>query len=132
MADIARLTVALYANSAQFVSELNRSRRSSQNWAKSLSKQMAGAAKNMAFSLAGAAAAAAGVGYAIKESLDQIDDMSRQAANLSIAVDRFDDLAYAATLAGYEMDTVADVIKDITVRVQDAAFADSGPLVDFF
>lgn len=132
MTDIAKLTVALYANSAQFVSELNKSRKQATKWGADVGQSFANGAKTVATSSLAIAGSAAAIGYAVKASLDNIDEMTRLAGNLSIPVERFQELSYAAKLSGSEMDKVADVIKDISVRVQDAAFSGGGPMVDFF
>jgi len=132
MSDIARLTVALYANSAQFVSELNSARRTSANWSRDVGKAFASTAKTAGIATTAMVAGIATLGYAVKSSLDSIDELTIAAANLSIPVEKFGQLSYAAKLANTDIGAVSDVIKDISVRVQDAAFAQSGPLVDFF
>ena len=132
MSDIGRLTVALYANSAQFVSELNRARQTSSSWAKDVGSAFKTTAKTSVAATTAITAGVVALGYAVKSSLDNIDQLTIAAGNLSIPVEKFGDLAYAAKLANTDIESVSDVIKDISVRVQDAAFSNGGPLVDFF
>lgn len=132
MSDIGRLTVALYANSAQFVSELNRARQTSSSWAKDVGSSFKTTAKTSVAATTAITAGVVALGYAVKSSLDNIDQLTIAAGNLSIPVEKFGDLAYAAKLANTDIESVSDVIKDISVRVQDAAFSNGGPLVDFF
>lgn len=132
MADIAKLTVALYANSAAFVSELNRSSREAKKWGGAVAGHFASVAKTATVYAGASAAAAAAITYTLKTSLDAIDQLATQAANLSIPVGRYQELAYAAKISGTDLAALGDVIKDVSVKVQDAAFASSGPMVDFF
>ena len=97
MTDIARLTVALYANSAQFVAELQRSQKKAQTW----SSQVSGAFKTSATASAAAATASVAALTAVYAQQSQlIDQTTTMSDALGMTTESFTQLRYAANLTG--------------------------------
>lgn len=128
---IANLVVRLGADQATFNKDFKNARKNLTGFTSDANKAI-DVSKSVATSVGVAAAGMATLGYAIKSSLDGIDELVIAADNLSIPVENFGNLSYAAKLAKTDIDSVADVIKDISVKVQDAAFSGGGTLADFF
>jgi len=142
MAVLRSLVTTLGLNAAQFRQELQRSRQDFGNFTTNVvagGRVVAGGVKTVidqVFSLRsalialGTGAALAGVKSAY-ESLDQTAQLGR---NIGIAAGQWHAYAQAAEWAGSNGEKLADVIKDLNVKVAETAKAggSSGPLADFF
>lgn len=142
MAVLRSLVTTLGLNAAQFRQELQRSRQDFGNFTTNVvagGRVVAGGVKTVidqVFSLRsalialGTGAALAGVKSAY-ESLDQTAQLGR---NIGIAAGQWHAYAQAAEWAGSNGEKLADVIKDLNVKVAETAKSggSSGPLADFF
>ncbi|WP_025740856.1 hypothetical protein [Salinivibrio socompensis] len=118
MADIAKLTVALYANSAQFVSEMDRSKRYSKNWSDKIGKLSKAAGAAMAASMAASALAITAV---YKEQAALIDQTAKFADRIGITTKALTELHYASELTGVGQQKLNMSLQRMTRRVQEAA-----------
>lgn len=97
MADLARLVVRLEADSLKFQKELDQAKRKLSNFEGSASKT----AKQVGRVLGAAAVAAAtGLAYMAKQSIDLADEMSKAAQKIGVTTESLSQLRYAADLAG--------------------------------
>ncbi|MGU5533802.1 hypothetical protein [Aeromonas caviae] len=140
MAVLRSLVTTLGLNSAQFRSELALSKSEFSGFGDTLvksSKVVAGGVKTVidqVFSLRsalialGSGAALAGI-KAAYNSLDQTAQLGR---NIGIAAQQWHAYAQAAEWAGTISERLADVVKDLNVKIADAAKTGGGPLADFF
>ncbi|EJB0234188.1 hypothetical protein MUJ65_004256 [Vibrio vulnificus] len=125
MSDIAKLTVALYANSAQFVSELEKSQKKAKTWSDKVGGTFNAAAK----ATAAAAAATAGAMAAMYAQQSQIIDQTAKAADaLGMTTEAYSQLAYAADLTGASQ-AFGAAMENMTVNLADAVHG-SGEAVD--
>ncbi|WP_290434964.1 hypothetical protein, partial [Aeromonas caviae] len=134
------LVTTLGLNAAQFRSELKRSRDDFTSFGGSIvtgAKAVAGGVQAtiaQIFSLRsalialGSGAALAGI-KAAYSSLDQTAQLGR---NVGIAAQQWHAYAQAAEWAGTSSERLADVVKDLNVKIADAAKTGGGPLADFF
>ena len=97
MTDIAKLTVALYANSAQFVSELQKSQKKADSWGKHVSGAFSVAAKATA---TGATAAAGAIALIYAQQAALIDQAAKLSDSLGMSTESYTRLRYAANLSG--------------------------------
>lgn len=140
MAVLRSLVTTLGLNAAQFRSELKRSRGDFTSFGGSIvtgAKAVAGGVQAtiaQIFSLRsalialGSGAALAGI-KAAYSSLDQTAQLGR---NVGIAAQQWHAYAQAAEWAGSSSERLADVIKDLNVKIADAAKTGGGPMADFF
>lgn len=140
MAVLRSLVTTLGLNAAQFRSELKRSRDDFTSFGGSIvtgAKAVAGGVQatiSQIFSLRsalialGSGAALAGI-KAAYSSLDQTAQLGR---NVGIAAQQWHAYAQAAEWAGSSSERLADVVKDLNVKIADAAKTGGGPLADFF
>ncbi|MCR3929474.1 hypothetical protein [Aeromonas caviae] len=140
MAVLRSLVTTLGLNAAQFRSELKRSRDDFTSFGGSIvtgAKAVAGGVQAtiaQIFSLRsalialGSGAALAGI-KAAYSSLDQTAQLGR---NVGIAAQQWHAYAQAAEWAGSSSERLADVIKDLNVKIADAAKTGGGPMADFF
>jgi predicted RecA/RadA family phage recombinase len=139
MSTLASLNIQLGANSAVLRKELTRARKATTSYVAQAKKQLSSLArgsvalgKNMGRGiLAGTATLGAGV-YAVKRTLKSIDEIRRQAANVSMPVEQYQAYAFATRVAGLESEQFADVIKDLNAKVTDFALTGGGAMADFF
>ena len=97
MADLARLVVRLEADSLKFQKELDQAKRKLSGFEGSASKT----AKQVGRVLGAAAVAAAtGLAYMAKQSIDLADEMSKAAQKIGVTTESLSQLRYAADLAG--------------------------------
>ncbi|WP_324027063.1 hypothetical protein [Aeromonas caviae] len=134
------LVTTLGLNAAQFREELARSRKDFTTFGGHVvntGKVVAGGVRTLVaevFSLRsalialGSGAALAG----IKAAYDSIDQTANLGRNVGIAAQQWHAYAQAAEWAGANGERLADVVKDLNVRISDAAKTGGGPLVDFF
>lgn len=118
MADIAKLTVALYANSAQFVSEMERSKRYSKNWSDKIGKISKAAGAAMAASMTASAVAITAV---YREQAALIDQTAKFADRIGITTKALTELHYASELTGVGQQKLNMSLQRMTRRVQEAA-----------
>ncbi|WP_028471286.1 hypothetical protein [Neptunomonas japonica] len=117
MSDIAKLTVALYANSAQFVSELQKSQRKSNEWKREVS-----AAYNTV-KTAGAVAAAATVAsltLIYKQQSKLIDQTAKFADRIGISTESLSQFRYAAELTGVGQKSLDNSLQAMVRRLAEA------------
>ena len=118
MADIAKLTVALYANSAQFVSELEKSKKKSKDWSSYVSNSFATAAK----ATAGAATATvAALGLIYKQQSSLIDQTAKFADRIGITTEALTQYRYASELTGVGQQNFDTAMQRMTRRTSEAA-----------
>lgn len=118
MSDIAKLTVALYANSAQFSSELRRSQQKANSWKVDVSKGF------KVVSTAGAAAAVAlttALSVIYKEQAGLIDQTAKFADKIGVSTESLSQLRYAADLTGVGANNLDMSMQRMTRRIQEAA-----------
>lgn len=140
MAVLRSLVTTLGLNAAQFREELARSRKDFTTFGGHVvttGKVVAGGMKTLVaevFSLR-SALIALGTGAAlagIKAAYDSIDQTANLGRNVGIAAQQWHAYAQAAEWAGTKGERLSDVVKDLNVRISDAAKTGGGPLVDFF
>lgn len=118
MSDIAKLTVALYANSAQFTSELNKSQKKAKNWSDSISKTMSIAAK----ATAGASVAAAGsLALIYNQQAALIDQTAKFADRIGISTEALTQFRHASELTGVGSKNLDMSLQRMTRRISEAA-----------
>ena len=127
-ASIANLVVTLGANSAQLVSELERTRRETHDW----SGYMKSATGIVAGSFAAAATAAAGyaavVGYMVDTNAATIDSLGKTADKLGLTTEALQTLRYTAEMSGVGIQTTDVALQRMVRRIAEAA-AGSGEAV---
>ncbi|RWT79885.1 hypothetical protein [Aeromonas caviae] len=140
MAVLRSLVTTLGLNAAQFREELARSRKDFTTFGGHVvntGKVVAGGVRTLVtevFSLRsalialGSGAALAG----IKAAYDSIDKTANLGRNIGIAAQQWHAYAQAAEWAGSSSERLADVIKDLNVKIADAAKTGGGPMADFF
>jgi hypothetical protein len=142
MAVLRSLVTTLGLNAAQFRQELQRSRQDFGNFTTSVvsgGKVVVGGVKTVidqVFSLR-SALIALGTGAAlagIKSAYESLDQTAQLGRNIGIAAGQWHAYAQAAEWAGSNGEKLADVIKDLNVKVAETAKSGggSGPLADFF
>lgn len=118
MSDIAKLTVALYANSAQFTSELKKSQKSAKTWSDSISKTVSVAAK----ATAGAATAAAGALLLVyNQQAAIIDQTAKFADRIGISTEALTQFRHASELTGVGTKNLDMSLQRMTRRIAEAA-----------
>ncbi|GEK08942.1 hypothetical protein [Pseudoalteromonas peptidolytica] len=139
MSTLASLNIMLGANSAVLRRELTRAAKSTHSFVSGAKKQLgnltafsAKAGKKMGAGVAvGSAALGAGL-VAMERTLKSIEDIRRQADNVSLPVEDYQAYIFATKAAGLEADQFGDVIKDLNAKVTDFAVSGGGALADFF
>ena len=131
------LNVIIGANVQGLTKAIDRAERRIERFSKQSQKQMSSTAR--AFDAIGAAsrrlgpiiATALGV-QALKGVASTAIEIENMARVSGIAIDRFQELAFAARRFGVEQDKFADIIKDVNDKFGDYLATGAGPLVDFF
>ncbi|EPM5418101.1 hypothetical protein ACTM2X_002966 [Vibrio parahaemolyticus] len=118
MSDIAKLTVALYANSAQFTSELKKSQNKAKNWSDSISKTMSIAAKATA---ASATAAAGALVLVYNQQAAIIDQTAKFADRIGISTEALTQFRHASELTGVGAKNLDMSLQRMTRRIAEAA-----------
>ncbi|MDQ2107600.1 MULTISPECIES: hypothetical protein [unclassified Vibrio] len=118
MSDIAKLTVALYANSAQFVSELEKSKKKSKDWSSYVSNSFASAAKASA---GAATATVAALGLIYKQQSSLIDQTAKFADRIGISTEALTQYRYASELTGVGQQKFDTAMQRMTRRMSEAA-----------
>ncbi|EPA0546270.1 hypothetical protein ACQZN4_001992 [Vibrio alginolyticus] len=118
MSDIAKLTVALYANSAQFVSELDRSNKKAKSW----SSQVRGSFSVAAAATAAAATASAGaLALVYNQQAAIIDQTAKFADRIGISTEALTQFRHAAELTGVGSKNLDMSLQRMTRRIAEAA-----------
>lgn len=118
MSDIARLTVALYANSAQFVSDLEKSKGKAKSW----SGQVGGYFSTVAKTAGVMATAAVGSLVLIYNQQAQIIDQNAKLADsLGMTLEGYSRLKYAADLTGAG-EAFNGAMESMVVKMGEAQF----------
>ena len=118
MSDIAKLTVALYANSAQFVSELDRSNKKAKSW----SSQVRGSFSVAAAATAAAATATAGaLALVYNQQAAIIDQTAKFADRIGISTEALTQFRHAAELTGVGSKNLDMSLQRMTRRIAEAA-----------
>lgn len=139
MSTLAALNIMIGANSAVLRKELTRAKKATGNFVANAKKQLGSLASNsarmgksMGVGLA-AGTATLGVGLvAMERTLKSIDDIRRQAANVSMPIEQYQAYAFATQAAGLEAENFGDVIKDLNAKITDFAVSGGGAMADFF
>lgn len=118
MATISRLTVALTANSAQLVNELNRTNKSLGSWAAKARKQMNTVSRA---GVAAAGAISAAFVAAVNKQAVEIDKLAKEAAKLGIDTSQLERLRYQAGLTGVSAEKLGMGMQRMTRRISEAA-----------
>ncbi|HCG9047903.1 TPA: hypothetical protein NJ686_004584 [Vibrio parahaemolyticus] len=126
MSEIAKLTVALYANSTQFTSELNKSQKTAKTWSDSVSKTLSIATKATA---AAAVTAAGSLAVLYKQQAAWIDQTAKHADTLGISTEALTQFRHAAELTGVGSKNLDTSLQRMTRRIAEAA-AGSGEAKD--
>lgn len=118
MSDIARLTVALYANSAQFVADLEKSKGKAKDW----SGKVGGYFSTVATTAGVMATAAVGSLALIYNQQSQIIDQNAKLADsLGMTMEAYTQLKYAADLTGAG-DAFNGAMESMVVKMGEASF----------
>lgn len=117
MSDIAKLTVALYANSAQFVSELDKSNKKAKTW----SSQVKGSFSVAAAATAAAATAAAGaIALIYNQQAAVIDQTAKFADRIGISTEALTQFRHASELTGVGAKNLDMSLQRMTRRIAEA------------
>ncbi len=115
--DIARLTVALYANSAQFSSELQKSQKQSKSWSDNVRKTFDVAAKATA---AAAVTSATALALVYNQQAELIDQTAKFADRIGISTEALTQLRYASELTGVGSKNLDMSMQRMTRRINEA------------
>ena len=136
------LEINFKANSAQFSKDLNKINRaltSQRNQLKKQQKEYKRLAESARASFGAmktgslvAGGLAAGMGAIYIQTLQSSKELQNQARQLGINAKSFSELAYATKNTGINTEQLTDTMFDLTERINDAAKAGSGELVEFF
>ena len=120
-ATIGALVVTLGANSAQLVSELNKTKKGAQDWSQTMQKT----AKIGAASFLAVGAAATGAGIAVIATVEKhsaaIDQLAKTSDKLGLLPQALQLMRYQAELSGVSMGTLDMATQRMTRRVAEAA-----------
>ncbi|MDO6718813.1 hypothetical protein Q4575_05335 [Psychrosphaera sp. 1_MG-2023] len=132
MATLASLNVFLGLNSATFRRGLEASQKDFKTFTKNATQGAKVVASTVAKVGAAATATATVIAYASNRTINSLVEMRREASNVGVAVEKWQEYAYAAKNAGLESDNLKDVIKDLNAKITDAALTGGGAMIDFF
>lgn len=140
MAVLRSLTTTLGLNSAQFRSELQRAQRSYGAFGSAVAsgaKSAGRAIGNLTSAVTSVKGAFVAIGtgaalYGIKQAYVHADEIRRQGEMVGVAAGKWSAYEKAAKMVGISSENVADVFKDLNVRITDAAKTGGGAMVDFF
>ncbi|MCJ8337572.1 MAG: hypothetical protein MJK10_03795 [Pseudomonadales bacterium] len=118
MSDIAKLTVALYANSAQFSSELRKSQQKAGQWKKKVSGAFKAASVAAATSAVALTTALTAI-YVRQASL--IDQTAKFADRIGVSTEALSQLRYSAELTGLGASQLDMAMQRMTRRIAEAA-----------
>ncbi|MCE2597198.1 hypothetical protein K6Y31_20705 [Motilimonas cestriensis] len=116
--DIAKLTVALYANSAQFVSEMDKAKKKSKDWGDTARKSASIAAATTA---AAATTIVAALTLIYKQQSAVIDQTAKFADRIGITTENLTRFRHASELTGVGQKNLDMSLQRMTRRIAEAA-----------
>lgn len=128
-----RLDILLFANTAQYRSEMRDTQESTTTMFGAIKADAANMAKVGAAAFAGmAAAGTVAIGVMIKEQIELGTEMTRLSRIANTSVEDMQKLAYAAKAVGVEQDTLGDIYKDTQDKIGDFLSTGGGAMADYF
>lgn len=128
-----RLDILLFANTAQYRSEMRDTQESTTTMLGAIKKDAANMAKVGAAAFAGmAAAGSAAIGVMIKEQVELAGEIVKLAKISNTGVESMQKLAIAAKAVGVEQDTLGDIYKDTQDKIGDFLSTGGGAMADYF
>jgi hypothetical protein len=123
MADssIGRLVVTLGANSAQLMTEFNRTQARSNTWATSVGKAGKAATAGFAIAAVGAVALSVGIIAIVNANADYIDSLGKTADKLDITTQKLQLMRYQGELSGVSIGVMDKSLERMTKTVSEAA-----------
>lgn len=118
MATIAKLAVALEANTGKFSAGLKKASKETETFTNTLGKSFASIGKAVGLGLAGAATAAAvAMAHITKEAFENIDAMAKMAAQVGTTTQVLSGLRYAAKAAGATSEDMDTAMAQLARRI---------------
>ena len=128
-----RLDILLFANTAQYRSEMRDTQQSTRTLFESIKADAVQMGKVGAAALAGMAlAGTAAIGVMIKEQIELGNEITKLARISNTGVESMQKLAIAAKAVGVEQDTLGDIYKDTQDKIGDFLSTGGGGMADFF
>lgn len=128
-----RLDILLFANTAQYRSEMRDTQQSTTTMMGAIKADAANMAKVGAAAFVGmAAAGTAAIGAMIKEQIELGAEITRLSRIANTGVEDMQKLAYAAKAVGVEQDTLGDIYKDTQDKIGDFLSTGGGAMADYF
>ena len=128
-----RLDILLFANTAQYRSEMRDTQQSTTTMFGAIKADAANMAKVGAAAFAGMAlAGTAAIGVMIKEQIELGNEITKLARISNTGVESMQKLAIAAKAVGVEQDTLGDIYKDTQDKIGDFLSTGGGGMADFF
>lgn len=128
-----RLDILLFANTAQYRSEMRDTQQSTTTMMGAIKSDAAKMAKVGAAAFAGmAAAGTAAIGVLIKEQIALEAEITAGAKAANVGTEEWQKLAIAAKDVGIESETLGDIYKDTQDKIGDFLSTGGGGMADFF
>lgn len=128
-----RLDILLFANTAQYRSEMRDTQQSTTTMMGAIKADAANMAKVGAAAFAGmAAAGTAAIGVMIKEQVELAGEIAALAKVANTGTEQWQKLAIAAKSVGVESETLGDIYKDTQDKIGDFLSTGGGGMADFF
>ena len=128
-----RLDILLFANTAQYRSEMRDTQQSTTTMFGAIKADAANMAKVGAAAFAGmAAAGVAAIGVMIKEQVELAGEIAALAKVANTGTEQWQKLAIAAKSVGVESETLGDIYKDTQDKIGDFLSTGGGGMADFF
>ena len=128
-----RLDILLFANTAQYRSEMRDTQQSTTTMLGAIKADAANMAKVGAAAFAGmAAAGTAAIGVMIKEQVELAGEIAALAKVANTGTEQWQKLAIAAKSVGVESETLGDIYKDTQDKIGDFLSTGGGGMADFF
>lgn len=128
-----RLDILLFANTAQYRSEMRDTQESTTTMFGAIKKDAANMAKVGAAAFATmAATGSAAIGVMIKEQVELAGEIVKLANISNTGVESMQKLAIAAKAVGVEQDTLGDIYKDTQDKIGDFLSTGGGAMADYF
>lgn len=128
-----RLDILLFANTAQYRSEMRDTQQSTTTMLGAIKADAANMAKVGAAAFASmAAAGTAAIGVMIKEQVELAGEIAALAKVANTGTEQWQKLAIAAKSVGVESETLGDIYKDTQDKIGDFLSTGGGGMADFF
>ncbi|WP_352338290.1 hypothetical protein [Psychrobacter sp. 16-MNA-CIBAN-0192] len=128
-----RLDILLFANTAQYRSEMRDTQQSTSTLFGAMKADAMELGKVGAAALAGmAAAGTAAIGVMIKEQIEMTNELVKTARIATTSVETMQKLTIAAKSLGVEQDKLGDIYKDVQDKIGDFLSTGGGEMMDFF